>query len=416
MSEVLTARDGAVLTITLNRPGRLQRVQPRAARSPARGARGGCRPGRSRGRDHGRRARLLRRARICASSPSCQGSLGDALEATYHPNIRLIRGLEKPVIAAVNGPAAGAGLSLASACDVRVASSAATFVPGFVGIGLVPDSGGTWFLHRLLGFARAFEWMSSNRRLGAEEALAWGLVSEVIPADDFEARVAEIAATWAALPTARGRDDQAAVRARAHGARSRSSSRSRRSCSRRRSDRRTSPKESRPSWRSGLRASPAPERHRPSAQGALMSEQLPASVEPEARRRTRSTSSSPTTSSGTGSRSSSGCFLVIPHLIWLAIWGIAVWFAVIAAWVVGIFTGRVPDGIHGFIARTCATDARLRLLLARGRSLPRLQRRARLSGRRRDRAAAQAEPAHDLLPAAPRDPGLIVLYVLGYVA
>ena len=114
-----------------------------------------------------------------------QESLGDALEATYHPNIRLIRGLAKPVIAAVNGPAAGAGLSLASACDVRVASSAAAFVPGFVGIGLVPDSGGTWFLHRLLGFARAFEWMSSNRRLDAEEALAWGLVSEVIPADEL---------------------------------------------------------------------------------------------------------------------------------------------------------------------------------------------------------------------------------------
>ena len=105
------------------------------------------------------------------------------------------------MIAAVNGPVAGAGLSLASACDVRVASSAAAFVPGFVGIGLVPDSGGTWFLHRLLGFARAFEWMSSNRRLDADEALAWGLVSEVIPADDFEARVAEIAATWAAMPT-----------------------------------------------------------------------------------------------------------------------------------------------------------------------------------------------------------------------
>jgi 2-(1,2-epoxy-1,2-dihydrophenyl)acetyl-CoA isomerase len=130
-----------------------------------------------------------------------QGSLGDALEQTYHPNIRLIRALEKPVIAAVNGPVAGAGLSLASACDVRVASSSAAFVPGFVGIGLVPDSGGSWFIHRLLGFARAFEWMSSNRKLGAEEALAWGLVSEVIPGEEFEARVAELAATWAALPT-----------------------------------------------------------------------------------------------------------------------------------------------------------------------------------------------------------------------
>ena len=130
-----------------------------------------------------------------------EGSVRDALEETYHPNIRLIRALEKPVIAAVNGPAAGAGLSLASACDIRVASTDASFVPGFIGIGLAPDSGGTWFLHRLLGFSRAFEWMSSNRRLGADEALAWGLVSEVIPADGFTARVAELAAGWASLPT-----------------------------------------------------------------------------------------------------------------------------------------------------------------------------------------------------------------------
>jgi len=129
------------------------------------------------------------------------GDIRARLEETYHPNIRAIRALEKPVLAAVNGPAAGAGLSLAAACDVRIASDAASFVPGFVGIGLVPDSGGTWFLHRLLGFARAFEWMSSNRKLGADEALDWGLVSEVVPADGFAARVAELAAWWASLPT-----------------------------------------------------------------------------------------------------------------------------------------------------------------------------------------------------------------------
>jgi 2-(1,2-epoxy-1,2-dihydrophenyl)acetyl-CoA isomerase len=129
------------------------------------------------------------------------GDIRERLEETYHPNIRAIRALEKPVLAAVNGPAAGAGLSLAAACDVRIASEVASFVPGFVGIGLVPDSGGTWFLHRLLGFARAFEWMTSNRRLTAAEALEWGLVSEVVPADDFPARIAEIAAWWAALPT-----------------------------------------------------------------------------------------------------------------------------------------------------------------------------------------------------------------------
>ena len=200
MSEVLTAREGAVLTITLNRPdvfNAFNRALHAALRSALDGA-----------SDPAVRAVVITGAGrgFCAGQDlrefaALEGSLRDELEETYHPNIRLIRGLAKPVIAAVNGPAAGAGLSLASACDVRVASTAAAFVPGFVGIGLVPDSGGTWFLHRLLGFARAFEWMSSNRKLGAEEALAWGLVSEVIPAEGFDARVAELAATWAALPT-----------------------------------------------------------------------------------------------------------------------------------------------------------------------------------------------------------------------
>ncbi len=200
MSEVLTSRDGAVLTITLNRPdvfnafNRDLHAALRAALEDARDpeVRAVVITGAGRGFSAGQDLKEF---------GEIQGSLGDALEQTYHPNIRLIRALEKPVIAAVNGPAAGAGLSLASACDVRVASSAAAFVPGFIGIGLVPDSGGSWFIYRLLGFARAFEWMSSNRKLGAEEALAWGLVSEVIPAEGFDARVAELAATWAAMPT-----------------------------------------------------------------------------------------------------------------------------------------------------------------------------------------------------------------------
>jgi len=74
-------------------------------------------------------------------------------------------------------------------------------VPGFIGIGLVPDSGGSWFIHRLLGFARAFEWMTSNRKLTAAEAHAWGLVSEVVEADAFATRVAELARIYAELPT-----------------------------------------------------------------------------------------------------------------------------------------------------------------------------------------------------------------------
>lgn len=129
------------------------------------------------------------------------GSVGAALEETYHPNVRALRALEKPVLAALNGATAGAGLSLALACDVRVASDAAVLVPGFAGIGLVPDAGGSWALARLLGPARAFDWMGSNRRLGAEEALAWGLVSEVIPHEDLDERVAQLAAEWAERPT-----------------------------------------------------------------------------------------------------------------------------------------------------------------------------------------------------------------------
>jgi 2-(1,2-epoxy-1,2-dihydrophenyl)acetyl-CoA isomerase len=201
MTEVLTARDGAVLTITLNRPevynafNRLLHAALREALEEA--AAGEVRAvvitGAGRGFCSGQDLKEF--------SDLPEGGIRAALENTYHPNVRAIRALEKPVLAAVNGPAAGAGLSLAAACDVRIASDAATFVPGFIGIGLIPDSGGSWFVHRLLGSARAFEWMVSNRRLSAEEALEWGLVSEVVPAGAFEARVAELAAWYAGLPT-----------------------------------------------------------------------------------------------------------------------------------------------------------------------------------------------------------------------
>ena len=92
-------------------------------------------------------------------------------------------------------------MSLALACDVRIASESASLVPAFINIGLVPDSGGTWLVRRLLGAARAFEWLTTGRRLGAEEARAWGLVSEVVPADELEHRTHEVAELFAAMPT-----------------------------------------------------------------------------------------------------------------------------------------------------------------------------------------------------------------------
>ena len=198
--EVLTSRDGTVLTITLNRPdsyNAFTRALHEALQAALQEA-----------ADPAVRAVVLTGAgkAFCAGQDikefqALPGSIRDALEETYHPNVRLLRSLEKPVIAAVNGAAAGAGLSLAVACDVRIASDAATFVPGFVGIGLVPDSGGTWFIHRLLGYARAFAWMTSNNRLSAEQALEGGLVSDVFPAEEFAARTAEVAQRYAALPT-----------------------------------------------------------------------------------------------------------------------------------------------------------------------------------------------------------------------
>ncbi len=129
-------------------------------------------------------------------------AIGELLRRRYNPNTLALRALRKPVIAAVNGAAAGAGLALAAACDVRICARPAVFVPAFVSIGLVPDSGATWFLTRILGPARALEWMASGRRLSADEALAWGLVSEVVEPDEFAARVAALADELAALPTA----------------------------------------------------------------------------------------------------------------------------------------------------------------------------------------------------------------------
>ena len=112
-----------------------------------------------------------------------------------------IRALEKPVIAAVNGPAAGGGLSLALACDARIAADSAVFVPAFSGIGLSPDAGATWLAGRLLGAGRAFEWLTTGRRLSAAEALQWGLVSEVVRDDELYERAAEVAQLFAAMPT-----------------------------------------------------------------------------------------------------------------------------------------------------------------------------------------------------------------------
>ena len=200
MAEVETTRDGAVLTITLNRPDVLnafnaamhQALSAALKEAEADEVRAVVITGAGRGFCVGQDLTEFREA---------PGDIGERLRGNYHPNILALRRLEKPVLAAVNGPAAGAGLSFACACDLRLAAASATFVPAFINIGLVPDSGGTYFVRRLLGTARAFEWMTSGRRLSAAEALDWGLVSEVVADEKLAERAAERAAELAAMPT-----------------------------------------------------------------------------------------------------------------------------------------------------------------------------------------------------------------------
>jgi 2-(1,2-epoxy-1,2-dihydrophenyl)acetyl-CoA isomerase len=200
MGEVETSRDGAVLTITLNRPDVLNAFTADMHRELV-------------GAFKEARAPEVRAVVVTGAGRGfCVGQdlneFGEAardiagrLRNNYHPTIRAVRELEKPVLAAVNGPAAGAGLSFACACDLRLAGESAAFVPAFINIGLVPDMGGTFFVTRLLGAPKAFEWMTSGRRLSAEEALELGLVSEVVPDDRLAERAAEWAAKLAAMPT-----------------------------------------------------------------------------------------------------------------------------------------------------------------------------------------------------------------------
>ena len=201
VAAVLVTRDAGVLTITLNRPDVLnalnREVHARIFEALEQAK-----------TDDSIRAVVITGAGrgFCVGQDLQEfaGGAGDVaqnLRENYHRNVLLIRALEKPVIAAVNGAAAGAGMSLALACDVRIASRSASFVPAFIKIGLIPDSGGTWLVRRLLGAARAFEWLTTGRRLSADEARDWGLVSEVVEDDELPERMHEVAALYAGMPT-----------------------------------------------------------------------------------------------------------------------------------------------------------------------------------------------------------------------
>ena len=200
-SQLLVTHDGAVQTITLNRPDvlnaldlamheRLAAALDRAAQPDVRAlvitgsGRGFCV-----GQDVG-------------EFPRDAAAVGELLSRHFNPAIRALCGLPKPVIAAINGPAAGAGLALALACDLRLAAASASLVPAFGRIGLVPDSGLSHTLPRLIGPAAAFDWIVSGRRIAAPEAEVLGLVTRVVEDHDLAAETAALATELAAGPTA----------------------------------------------------------------------------------------------------------------------------------------------------------------------------------------------------------------------
>ena len=117
----------------------------------------------------------------------------------YNPIIRAMRDLDQPIVAAINGVAAGAGASLAFACDLRIAAEGASFALAFGRIGLVPDSGATWFLPRLVGPARAAELALLSEPLSAADAARWGIVARVVPADELADEARAIALRLAAM-------------------------------------------------------------------------------------------------------------------------------------------------------------------------------------------------------------------------
>jgi 2-(1,2-epoxy-1,2-dihydrophenyl)acetyl-CoA isomerase len=135
------------------------------------------------------------------TTPELMPGFRKILEEHYNPIIERIRSIEKPIIAAVNGIAAGAGANIALACDIVVAAENASFIQAFSKIGLVPDSAGTFFLPRLIGFQKASALMMLGDKVGAAEAFNIGMIYKFYPIALFEEEVQKLAATLSEMPT-----------------------------------------------------------------------------------------------------------------------------------------------------------------------------------------------------------------------
>jgi 2-(1,2-epoxy-1,2-dihydrophenyl)acetyl-CoA isomerase len=204
MSSILASLDAGVLTITLNRPDRLNAFNP--------GMHQELRKALERALDEAAvRAVLLTGAGrgFCAGQDLSERSvaadtpidLSVSLGSNYNPLVRRLRELPKPIVCAVNGVAAGAGANIALACDLVIAARSASFVQSFSRLGLVPDSGGTWFLPRLLGPARAMGLALLGDKLTAEQAETWGLIWKVVDDASLLEEATSLSKTLAAGPT-----------------------------------------------------------------------------------------------------------------------------------------------------------------------------------------------------------------------
>jgi 2-(1,2-epoxy-1,2-dihydrophenyl)acetyl-CoA isomerase len=197
---IAVANENGIARITLNRPDRLNsftkamHAELRDALSGLGGSRVVILTGAGRGFCAGQDLNDR------AVAPGEAVDLGETVEESWNPLIRTLAGLPQPVIARVNGVAAGAGANIALACDLVIAGKSAKFIQSFSALGLIPDSGGSWHLPRLVGQARALGLALTGEPLPADKAADWGLIWKAVEDDQLDTEVDAVAAKLAALP------------------------------------------------------------------------------------------------------------------------------------------------------------------------------------------------------------------------
>lgn len=202
MDSILFSLEGAVARITLNRPAVFNSFNREMALALQKALK------EARDNPSVRAIYLSGEGRAFCAGQDLQEVTGDnppsfttILEEHYNPIIKLLRRIEKPIVCAVNGVAAGAGANIALACDITVAKTSASFIQAFSKIGLIPDSGGTFFLPRLIGLQKAAALMMLGEKVSAADAEAMGMIYKVFPDEDFEKESWILAEKLSQMPT-----------------------------------------------------------------------------------------------------------------------------------------------------------------------------------------------------------------------